>query len=264
MLTGYNTDVTYAGVTYHVQTEDKGLGNPVVLSLVYQGGTILAAKRTNYGELIREGEVDEAALSQMLDRQHRIIVAAIQSGKSDRLAELSRQHSAQGQAAPAEVRSAPAVECEAGRAGKGEPIVAPPVEPPAHRASHQTANSRAATPTEASLEQMISSYLSPPAPHERLRIELLSEPEFHAGDEVLVQAAVIFGTQRPAERAAVTLQVVGTRVAAQTIAGATDERGLVSFQVKLPVFTAGAAALILNARGPHGQEAEAKFLIRRK
>ena len=52
MITGFNTDIPHAGVTYHVQTEDKGLDTPLILSLVYVGGAISASKRTNYDDLI--------------------------------------------------------------------------------------------------------------------------------------------------------------------------------------------------------------------
>ena len=62
MLTGFNTDVEHDGVIYHVQTEDKGLDSPLILSLVYAGGAILASKRSPYEDLIAEG-FDEAALA---------------------------------------------------------------------------------------------------------------------------------------------------------------------------------------------------------
>ena len=41
MITGFNTDVPYDGVTYHVQTEDKGLETPLILSLVSAGAIFL-------------------------------------------------------------------------------------------------------------------------------------------------------------------------------------------------------------------------------
>jgi len=54
MLTGFNTDVEYDGVVYHVQTEDKGLRTPFILSLVYTGGEILASKRAPYEDFIAQ------------------------------------------------------------------------------------------------------------------------------------------------------------------------------------------------------------------
>ena len=42
-------------MVYHVQTEDKGLTTPLILSLVYAGGEILASKRSPYRDLIAAG-----------------------------------------------------------------------------------------------------------------------------------------------------------------------------------------------------------------
>lgn len=87
MITGFNTDVEHDGVTYHVQTEDKGLKSPLILSLVYVGGTILASKRTPYDDLITAG-FDENKLAERLQRQHKLICAAIHTG---RIEDLKRQ-----------------------------------------------------------------------------------------------------------------------------------------------------------------------------
>ncbi len=84
MITGFNTDIEYDGVVYHVQTEDKGLDSPLILSLVYSGGAILASKRSRYEDLIASG-FDEAVLSERLKRQHRLICAAINAGRIDEL-----------------------------------------------------------------------------------------------------------------------------------------------------------------------------------
>lgn len=65
---------------YHVQTEDKGLETPIILSLVYVGGAILASKRAPYEDLIAAGFSDEV-LAERLKRQHRLICAAINSGR---------------------------------------------------------------------------------------------------------------------------------------------------------------------------------------
>lgn len=86
MITGFNTDIQHEGVTYHVQTEDKGLETPLILSLVYVGGAIIASKRTPYEDLLAVG-YDEKALTERLNRQHKLICAAIRAG---RVAELKR------------------------------------------------------------------------------------------------------------------------------------------------------------------------------
>ncbi|HEX7772545.1 MAG TPA: hypothetical protein VF435_08980, partial [Pyrinomonadaceae bacterium] len=88
MITGFNTDIVHDGVVYHVQTEDKGLDSPIILSLVYVGGTILASKRSPYADLIASGFSDEV-LSERLKRQHRLICAAINQGRIDDLKKMS-------------------------------------------------------------------------------------------------------------------------------------------------------------------------------
>ena len=88
MITGFNTDIEYDGVVYHVQTEDKGLETPLILSLVYSGGAILASKRARYEDLIASGFSDEV-LSERLMRQHKLICAAIHAGRLEDLKRMS-------------------------------------------------------------------------------------------------------------------------------------------------------------------------------
>ena len=133
MITGFNTDVQHEGVTYHVQTEDKGLDSPLILSLVYVGGAIIASKRTPYEDLVGQG-FDEQALTERLQRQHKLICAAIKAG---RVEDLKRMGAAQnGGAQPPEPESEPngvAVAAPGRKAGgqrrkKAEAAPAPPVE----------------------------------------------------------------------------------------------------------------------------------------
>jgi len=84
LLTGFNTDVEYDGVVYHVQTEDKGLQTPFILSLVYTGGAILASKRSPYDDLVAGG-FDEGVLAERLSRQHKLICAAVHAGRIEDL-----------------------------------------------------------------------------------------------------------------------------------------------------------------------------------
>ncbi|MBK9063673.1 MAG: hypothetical protein IPL89_10845 [Acidobacteria bacterium] len=83
MITGFNTDVKHAERVYHVQTEDRGVANPVVESLVYVGGEILLSKKSPYKDLITGDRVDEKALREMMDLQHRRVIEAIRRGRLD-------------------------------------------------------------------------------------------------------------------------------------------------------------------------------------
>jgi hypothetical protein len=95
VITGFNTDIPFEGTTYHVQTEDKGVDTPLILSLVYVGGAIIASKRTPYEDLLSSG-FDEKVLTERLQRQHKLICAAIKAG---RVEELKRMGGANGDAA---------------------------------------------------------------------------------------------------------------------------------------------------------------------
>lgn len=92
VITGFNTDIEYEGVTYHVQTEDKGLETPLILSLVYDRGTILASKRSPYDDLL--ANFDEKVLTERLQKQHKLICAAIRAGRIDDLKRMTMRESA--------------------------------------------------------------------------------------------------------------------------------------------------------------------------
>ncbi|NOY85747.1 MAG: hypothetical protein GXP52_00400 [Deltaproteobacteria bacterium] len=79
MIIGYNTDIKRGGTVYHVQTEDGGEEHPVIVSLVYQGGRILASRKTNYTEILgTEGFLTRLRI--MLEDQHRAMIRAVKTG----------------------------------------------------------------------------------------------------------------------------------------------------------------------------------------
>jgi len=82
MVTGFNTDVQHGGKTYHVQTEDKGLQNPIIETLIYVGGEILAARRTSYADLLSKG-VSEKEIAERIESQHNRMIVDIRGGRYD-------------------------------------------------------------------------------------------------------------------------------------------------------------------------------------
>src|SRR3990172_11952275 len=80
MLVGYNTNITYKGVTYHVQTEDSGPKNPVIVTLLYLKGSILASKKTSYGHLIDDAEF-EKKVGAMMKSQHKSLIKELIAGR---------------------------------------------------------------------------------------------------------------------------------------------------------------------------------------
>lgn len=100
MITGFNTDIEHEGVTYHVQTEDKGRSKPIILSLVYNRGTILASKRSPYDDLL-EGNFNERILAERLSKQHKLICAAIKAGRIEDLKKLGERETKGSGSTPA-------------------------------------------------------------------------------------------------------------------------------------------------------------------
>lgn len=80
MVTGFNTDVKYQGVVYHVQTEDKGPVNPMIETLIYKGGEILGSRRLPYADLLT-GDNDEAQIAKMMEDQHKGVMLEVKRGK---------------------------------------------------------------------------------------------------------------------------------------------------------------------------------------
>lgn len=82
MLPGYNTDFAYRGQTFHVQTEDSGVANPVVVSLLYYKGAILASRKTSYRELLGDAGCDEQVKT-IMKKQHKALMRELLAGSHD-------------------------------------------------------------------------------------------------------------------------------------------------------------------------------------
>jgi hypothetical protein len=80
VITGFNTDVKHRGLVYHVQTEDKGKDNPLIETLIYKGGEILASRRLPYSELVKDRD-PEKAISSLMEEQHKAMILEVKKGK---------------------------------------------------------------------------------------------------------------------------------------------------------------------------------------
>jgi hypothetical protein len=83
MLVGYNTNVPYKGTIYHVQTEDSGVKNPVIITLLYLKGTILASKKTNYSHIASSPDFKEK-VRELMKEQHKNMIKELIAGKHTR------------------------------------------------------------------------------------------------------------------------------------------------------------------------------------
>ncbi|MFN0119139.1 MAG: hypothetical protein ACKV2V_01405 [Blastocatellia bacterium] len=282
MLTGFNTDIPYQGATYHVQTEDKGLKNPIILSLIYQGGTILGAKRTNYADMITDGVVDAVRLTKAIEKQHQIIMAAIKAGKLEHLLERLNQKVAEKTqptpdvlaAAPEQTPPAAAPDAVVARAGAAPESPAMPVGTGrlVSSAPRSVENTTRSAPqlydfsldSDPGFEDILSDFLKSEGAQEQLTVELASMPRLVAGEAVTITGAALYDGQWAAVNATVKLQIVGTTIKPRTMLTQCDYNGHFRAELTLPEFSAGTAALIIYANDPRGQQAELKLLIRRR
>ena len=269
MITGFNTDIEHDGVTYHVQTEDKGLDSPIILSLVYVGGTILASKRSPYEDLIATGFSDEV-LSERLKRQHRLICAAINSGRIDDLKKMSGRPKEAPQKTVEEVTAdieteststvdepfeieywpvtqewtpPPAPEDEE-LAAVMEPGMEPRYEPVDLTAKPPEPEPEIEEPLE--VEELVSE----PDLEDGLFIELLDDDEFYSGQRYTLRILVnnrANGDEKPLANVAVSVKVLGTTFRPLIYTLKTESDGVASISTDIPQFNSGRAAVLIRA-----------------
>ncbi|MBL8112729.1 MAG: hypothetical protein JNK60_07575 [Acidobacteria bacterium] len=290
MITGFNTDIRHGDRVFHVQTEDRGIGNPVVESLVYVGGEILLSKKTPYKEHIKDGnQVDEKAVKEMMDLQHRRIIEAIRRGRFDGK-KPGQLAGAPDEPAPLPSSGTSPVPNRDGR----EPQTVSPVSaaaaaaaaailssksggfpslprttpalgslPPSMRA--RTPNSLQAPGSERSLDMVIMDYLASEKANEHLELSLMTGGDLIAGEAVSITVRAYTSlTEKPVAGAHVSIRVVSTAGPPQVLyRGVTGNDGLVKATCSLPEIGQGSAALILAATSPLGNN-EIKQLIKRK
>lgn len=268
MITGFNTDIEHDGVIYHVQTEDKGLDSPIILSLVYAGGTILASKRSPYEDLIAEGFSDEA-LAERLKRQHRLICAAIHSGRIDDLKRMGGRP--RGQPVPEEIvpESPQEVETSATTTVE-EPFEIeywpmsqewtppPPAPPPEETVLNASAES------EQQFQLVEESVSSIPTGEEDqpqalageeiledgLMITLLDDDEFYSGQGYTLRVLIsnrIGSDEKPLPNIAVSVKILGTTFRPLIFSLKTESDGVASVSTEIPQFTSGRAAVLVRA-----------------
>ncbi|MDC4226860.1 MAG: hypothetical protein MPW15_22105 [Candidatus Manganitrophus sp.] len=82
MLSGINTDIQFKGEVYHVQTEDGGIDNPIVTTLLFKGGAIFSSKKTNYAEILQSPSYQQV-VRELMKEQHKNMVRDLTAGKFD-------------------------------------------------------------------------------------------------------------------------------------------------------------------------------------
>jgi len=81
MITGFNSDIEHGGKVFHVQTEEKGVDNPVVITLVYCGGEIVTSIEASYADLFDEESLSEGEIRRRMSDQHQGLIHDIRRGR---------------------------------------------------------------------------------------------------------------------------------------------------------------------------------------
>lgn len=81
-VSGFNHNITHRQRVFHVQTEDSGINNPTIVTLLYVGGNILAQEKTSYAELVGTPNLAEQ-VRQRMEEQHKEMLRNVVAGKYD-------------------------------------------------------------------------------------------------------------------------------------------------------------------------------------
>lgn len=82
MIVGFNHNVNYRGVGFHVQTEDSGIKNPQLVTLLYHGGTIIASQKTVYADILKVDNLDQV-VEDLAKEQHKGMLRRLTKGEFD-------------------------------------------------------------------------------------------------------------------------------------------------------------------------------------
>ncbi len=82
MRVGFNHNIMYKGEVFHIQTEDSGISNPHIITLLYRGGTIISSKKTSYADIIKVDNL-EMVVEELMKEQHKEMLRALKAGQFD-------------------------------------------------------------------------------------------------------------------------------------------------------------------------------------
>lgn len=80
MITGFNSEITFEDITYHVQTEDRGLKAARIDTIIYKsGGAIVHRKQIFYKDIIGCNDF-ELAVRELMEELHEKTINEIRRG----------------------------------------------------------------------------------------------------------------------------------------------------------------------------------------
>jgi hypothetical protein len=106
MILGINQNIPFKGKTYHIQTEDGGLKNPSVTTVLFIGGTTLASKKTSYADIVKSEQL-EMVIKDIMKEQHKSMLLDLKNGRIEKLNRKKASQEVPAPATPPAVAAAP-------------------------------------------------------------------------------------------------------------------------------------------------------------
>lgn len=82
MLPGLNHNFKYKDLVFHIQTEDTGKISYTVVTHLYLKGTIIATKKTYYGDARTSPDLKDI-VKDLIDTQHKKMLLDLKNGLFD-------------------------------------------------------------------------------------------------------------------------------------------------------------------------------------
>jgi hypothetical protein len=82
MVVGYNHNIKYKGEIFHIQTEDSGVNNPHIITLLYRGGNIIASKKTSYADIVKMDNLNQI-VEELMKEQHKDMLRRLKNAEFD-------------------------------------------------------------------------------------------------------------------------------------------------------------------------------------
>jgi len=233
VITGYNTDVKHNNRVFHIQTEDKGDASPYIESLIYVGGEILATRKTSYAEVIKNGR-DDKSVQELMEQQHRTMIAAIQRGRFD--GPNGSLRVPEGMSDGLEEED----ETESGGPGQSTSV------------------------GDRTLDQVILDYLASELNHEQIDCTFTPVPDLVAGKEAAMRIRAHSSlSKQPVAGAAIQIRILTTSAKPLMVfQGKTSSDGSCPVSFPVPPIPDGNAAAVIRVSSDIGST-EFKFPVKR-
>jgi hypothetical protein len=251
MIGGFNSEIEHNGTVFHIQTEDKGRSNPVIESLIYVGGQVVVSRRDDYGDLV-ERQAPDQEVGERMDRQHRLMIAAIKSGRFD--SEFDALI-ASGRVIAEDAGSSPLEDVE-----RAIGALAP--RQPSDSAVRRGREIETEVNDDDTLDEIVLRYLNAESSREHLVLALEENGELRMGRNAFLALKARSSRGGAAvEGAEVQVKMISTVREPQVLGrGVTDADGECFLNVRIPAIENAVAALIISASSDIGT-AEVKQLL---